>query len=126
MREFLLGRLPEWMVPSVFLVAAGLPLTPHGKIDRAALPAVPDGIPVDVAVAPRTDLERRLAETVAGMLGLATVGVTDDFFALGGNSLLAMRLVSRVNSDFSAQVALGDFLYDPTVARLAAEMSHDG
>lgn len=125
MREFLAGRLPEWMVPSAFVVSAALPLTTSGKVDRAALPPVPDDGPAAGAVPPRTDLERQLAVITADMLGLASVGVTDDFFALGGHSLLAMRLVSRVNSTFDAQVALGDFLYDPTVVRLAAEVSRD-
>ena len=124
MREFLVGRLPEWMIPAVYVVSADLPLTTSGKVDKAALPPVPDDTSADRAVAPRTDLERQLAEIVAEMLGLASMGVTDDFFALGGNSLLAMRLVSKVNHAFAAEVALGDFLYDPTVMRLAAEVSH--
>ncbi|WP_392673795.1 phosphopantetheine-binding protein [Streptomyces sp. LN785] len=64
-------------------------------------------------------------EITADMLGLTTVGVTDDFFALGGHSLLAMRLVSRINDNLSADVSLSDFLYDPTIARLATEVSRD-
>ncbi|WP_330343223.1 non-ribosomal peptide synthetase [Streptomyces sp. NBC_00557] len=127
LREFLAGRLPEWMIPSAFVVHSALPLTPTGKIDRAALPPAAETDGADGAdenaVAPRTDLERELAGLTAELLGLSFVGVTDDFFALGGHSLLAMRLVSRVNDRFAAQVALGDFLYDPTVARLAAEVS---
>jgi acyl-CoA synthetase (AMP-forming)/AMP-acid ligase II len=125
LREFLAARLPEWMIPSAFVVHPALPLTATGKIDRAALPAAPaDGSDAD-AVSPRTDLERELAELTAELLGLASVGVTDDFFALGGHSLLAMRLVSRVNDRFATEVALGEFLYDPTVVRLAAEVSRD-
>ncbi|MGW0331579.1 amino acid adenylation domain-containing protein [Streptomyces sp. NPDC003011] len=125
LREFLAARLPEWMIPSAFVVHPALPLTATGKIDRAALPAAPaDGSDAD-AVSPRTDLERELADLTAELLGLASVGVTDDFFALGGHSLLAMRLVSRVNDRFATEVALGEFLYDPTVVRLAAEVSRD-
>ncbi|MER6632872.1 non-ribosomal peptide synthetase [Streptomyces sp. NPDC000987] len=125
LREFLAARLPEWMIPSAFVVHPALPLTATGKIDRAALPAAPaDGSDAD-AVSPRTDLERELAHLTAELLGLASVGVTDDFFALGGHSLLAMRLVSRVNDRFATEVALGEFLYDPTVVRLAAEVSRD-
>ncbi len=123
MREFLATRLPDWMIPSAFVVSPELPLTGNGKVDRAALPPVPQGSPDAGAVPPRTDLERQLAALTADMLGLASVGVTDDFFALGGHSLLAMRLVSRINDRFSVQIALGDFLYDPTVGRLAAEVS---
>ncbi|MEU9924057.1 non-ribosomal peptide synthetase [Streptomyces griseoluteus] len=125
LREFLAARLPEWMIPSAFVVHPALPLTATGKIDRAALPTAPaDGSDAD-AVSPRTDLERELAELTAELLGLASVGVTDDFFALGGHSLLAMRLVSRVNDRFATEVALGEFLHDPTVVRLAAEVSRD-
>ncbi|MER6687639.1 non-ribosomal peptide synthetase [Streptomyces minutiscleroticus] len=122
LREFLAGRLPEWMVPSAFMVHSALPLTATGKIDRAALPPAPPEGPDTDAVQPRTDLERELAELTAELLGLDRVGVTDDFFALGGHSLLAMRLVSQVNNRFATEVALGDFLYDPTVVRLAAEV----
>lgn len=125
LREFLAGRLPEWMTPAVFAVSDALPLTAAGKVDRAALPLAPEGIAFDEAVAPRSELERDLARLAADMLGLPAVGVTDDFFALGGHSLLAMRLVSRVNERFAAQVPLGDFLYDPTVARLAVQVSRD-
>ncbi|MFF3941721.1 amino acid adenylation domain-containing protein [Streptomyces phaeofaciens] len=125
LREFLVGRLPEWMTPAVFVVSDALPLTAAGKVDRTALPLAPEGIALDEAVAPRSELERDLVRLTADMLGLPAVGVTDDFFALGGHSLLAMRLVSRVNERFAAQVALGDFLYDPTVARLAVQVSRD-
>jgi amino acid adenylation domain-containing protein len=120
LREFLMARLPPWMVPSAFVVSPSLPMTPRGKVDRSALPPVPGGGPADGAVPPRTDLERELAALTAEMLGLAEVAVTDDFFALGGHSLLAMRLVSRSNHTYAAKVALGDFMDDPTVARLAA------
>ncbi|MGI5230221.1 non-ribosomal peptide synthetase [Actinoallomurus sp. CA-142502] len=120
LREFLMARLPPWMVPSAFVVSPSLPMTSRGKVDRSALPPVPGGGPADGAVPPRTDLERELAALTAEMLGLAEVAVTDDFFALGGHSLLAMRLVSRSNHTYAANVALGDFMDDPTVARLAA------
>ncbi|WP_432752383.1 amino acid adenylation domain-containing protein [Streptomyces sp. JL2001] len=123
LREFLAGRLPEWMVPAAFAVRADLPLAPSGKVDRAALPPVAAEALDTGAVAPRTELEREIAGITADLLGLASVGVTDDFFALGGHSLLAMRLVARINDRFSAEVPLGEFLYDPTVDRLAAEVA---
>ncbi|MFJ3901475.1 amino acid adenylation domain-containing protein [Streptomyces sp. NPDC090025] len=123
LREFLSGRLPEWLVPAAFVVVPALPLTTSGKVDRAALPPVPaDGEDV-AAVPPRTGLERELAAIAAELLGLASVGVTDDFFALGGHSLLAMRLLSRVDAAFDVRVDLGEYLYDPTIERLAAEVS---
>ncbi|MGW5419820.1 amino acid adenylation domain-containing protein [Streptomyces sp. NPDC003943] len=123
LREFLAGRLPEWLVPSAFVVVPALPLTTSGKLDRAALPPVPADGEDAAAVSPRTDLERELAAIAAELLGLASVGVTDDFFALGGHSLLAMRLLSRVNAAFGVRVDLGEYLYDPTIERLAAEVS---
>nr|APD71864.1 non-ribosomal peptide synthetase 5 [Streptomyces sp.] len=125
MREFLAAALPEWMIPAAFVVSADLPLTTSGKVDRTALRSVPNVSPDAGAVPPSTDLERQLAALTSDLLGLASVGVTDDFFALGGHSLLAMRLVSKINDRFAARVSLGDFLYDPTVLRLAAEVSRD-
>ncbi|WP_406161739.1 amino acid adenylation domain-containing protein [Streptomyces canus] len=121
--EFLAGTLPEWMIPSAFVVVPALPLTTTGKVDRAALPPVPVDGERTAAVAPRTELEQQLAAIAAELLGLASVGVTDDFFALGGHSLLAMRLLSRVNAAFGVQVDLGAYVYDPTIERLAAEVS---
>ncbi|MFE6665134.1 amino acid adenylation domain-containing protein [Streptomyces sp. NPDC057697] len=123
LREFLAGRLPEWMIPSAFVVVPALPLTTSGKVDRAALAAVPAGAGGGARVPPRSGLERDLSALAAELLGLDSVGVTDDFFALGGHSLLAMRLLSRTNDAFGVQVGLGEFLYDPTVVRLAAEVS---
>ncbi|MEV6946644.1 non-ribosomal peptide synthetase [Streptomyces sp. NPDC051172] len=125
LREFLAGVLPEWMLPAAFLASSQLPLTAAGKIDRLALQGLPVPAPDAAAEAPLTDRERRLAAITADILGLASVGLRDDFFALGGHSLLAMRLVSRVNDTFDADVDLGAFLYDPTVLRLAAEVSHE-
>jgi hypothetical protein len=111
------------MIPSAFVVVPALPLTTSGKVDRAALAAVPAGGEGGASVPPRSGLERDLSALAAELLGLASVGVTDDFFALGGHSLLAMRLLSRTNDAFGVQVGLGEFLYDPTVVRLAAEVS---
>jgi amino acid adenylation domain-containing protein len=123
LREFLSGQLPEWMIPAAWMVTPALPLTASGKVDLAALPPVPADSGDAQAVQPRTDLERQLAAIAADLLGLVSVGVTDDFFALGGHSLLVMRLLSRVNDTFDVQVPLGEFLYDPTIVRLAAEVS---
>lgn len=98
-----------------------MPLTASGKVDRAALPAVDDSrLPLDGHVPPRTATERTLAGLLAEMLGVPGAGVADDFFVLGGNSLLAMRLMSRVNELFVVDVPLRDFLGAPTVERLAS------
>jgi hypothetical protein len=126
LRTYLSERLPQFLVPGVYMMLPALPLTVHGKVDRAALPR-PDTARLDeqragqagAFVAPRTDTESRVAGICAGLLGLSRVGVHDDFFALGGHSLLAMRLVSRVNQACGVDVALRQFLQAPTVADLA-------
>jgi amino acid adenylation domain-containing protein len=124
LREFLAGTLPPYLLPAAFVTLPALPHTPSGKVDRAALPPVPDDRPAERDyVAPRTETERELAALSARMLGLARVGVTDDFFTLGGHSLLAMRLVARSNELFAANAALREFLETPTIARLASAVS---
>ena len=114
-------RLPEYMVPSAFLVLEALPLTPNGKVDRKALPA-PDvsGFRAENAYAePRTPVEEQLVEIWQEVLGLERVGVHDDFFELGGHSLLAMRVVSRVRGVFQVELPLLSLFEEPTIAGLA-------
>jgi acyl carrier protein len=106
----------------VYVTLPALPLTPHGKLDRAALPR-PDTDRPGLAgefTPPRTGTETVVAGLCADLLGLRRVGVDDDFFALGGHSLLAMRLVSQVNRACGVDVPLRRFLRVPTVAVLAA------
>ncbi|MFL4951233.1 amino acid adenylation domain-containing protein [Streptomyces sp. MMS24-I31] len=132
LRHFLARTLPPYLLPAAYAEVAAMPLTPSGKVDRAALPALEDSRPApDGHVAPRTATERTLADLLAEMLAVPGVGVTDDFFRCGGNSLLAMRLMSRVNEQFVVDVPLRDFLGAPTVERLAravdaARASADG
>jgi aspartate racemase len=129
LRQFLRHTLPDYMIPAVFVFLDTLPLTPHGKVDRRALPApnmtgshlVPDTIKSGVAyIAPRDPMERQLAQLWEELLDVHPVGVTDDFFELGGHSLLAGRLLSRVRARFHADVSLRAFFAAPTVAGLAA------
>ena len=119
LRSLLQERLPEYMVPSSFVVLAALPLTPNGKVDRKALPAPELGSRA-VYVAPRTPAEEVLAGIWGQLLGLDRVSVEDDFFALGGQSLLIMRLASRVREAFGIEVPLRRFFERSTLGRMAA------
>lgn len=125
LRRALAERLPEYMLPSVFVPLDAFPLTANGKLDRTALP-VPelDRSGLEVAyVAPRTPTEQALAELWQELLMLSEPpGIHDDFFALGGHSLLATQVVSRLDILFEHEVSLRAFFAAPTIAELAAEI----
>jgi amino acid adenylation domain-containing protein len=108
LREFLAQRIPEYMVPSAFVVLDDLPTTVSGKIDRRRLPESDWSQDASARhfVAPRTEVERQLAGIWSEILGVERIGVLDDFFHQGGNSLLALRLVSRVRSAFAVDLPL--------------------
>ncbi|HVT17882.1 MAG TPA: amino acid adenylation domain-containing protein [Thermoanaerobaculia bacterium] len=120
LRRFLRARLPEHMVPAAYVVLERLPRTPQGKIDRRALPqadaARPE--PDNAYVAPRSADEAQLAALWGEVLGVARVGVRDDFFALGGHSLMAARLIARVREAFAVEVPLRSLFEAPTVEGL--------
>ena len=98
LREYLAARLPDYMVPGVLMALPAFPLTPNGKIDRKALPAPAlRAVSKKEIVPPRTETERRLAAIWTEVLGVALVGVNDDFFELGGDSLLSFRITNRAN-----------------------------
>ena len=120
LRAHLKQSLPDYMVPSAFVVLESLPLTPNGKLDRKALPA-PDAAAVvrGEYVAPRTAVEEVLASIWCEVLKLDRVGVLDNFFELGGHSLLAMRLVARVRDEFEVELALRALFAAPSVGELA-------
>ncbi|MCF2150076.1 amino acid adenylation domain-containing protein [Desmonostoc muscorum LEGE 12446] len=105
LREFLKAKLPEYMVPSAFVILESLPLTPNGKIDRRALPKPDlDTTLLEKYVAPRTPIEEMLAILWAQVLKLELVGIHDNFFELGGHSLLATQLVSRIRTWFKVEL----------------------
>jgi amino acid adenylation domain-containing protein/non-ribosomal peptide synthase protein (TIGR01720 family) len=116
-RTHLRRSLPEYMVPAAIVVLEALPLTSGGKLDRKALPA-PAGAAEDRYVAPRTPVEEVLAGIWAEVLRMDRVGIHDDFFALGGHSLLGTKLISRVRSALRVEVPLRSLFEDPTPAAL--------
>ncbi|MEV6869039.1 condensation domain-containing protein, partial [Streptosporangium subroseum] len=121
LRTFLRTTLPDYLVPSAFVELASLPLNANGKIDHAVLPA-PDGSRPELGeqfVAPRSATEEVLAGVWAEVLGLERVGVTDSFFDLGGHSLIATQVTSRVRVAFGVELALATLFDHPTVAGLA-------
>ena len=121
LRSLLKGRLPEYMVPSAFVVLDELPLTPNGKVDRRALPAPDHTRPEleEAFVAPRTPVEEVVAGIWAEVLGMEQVGIHDNFFELGGHSLKATQVVSRVREAFQVELPLRSLFESPTVAELA-------
>ncbi|MEM7051547.1 MAG: amino acid adenylation domain-containing protein [Acidobacteriota bacterium] len=125
LRDHLAATLPAYMVPTTFVALDELPRTPNGKVDRQALPAPSRRRPPTRAafVAPRNDLEGRIAALWCDLLDLDEVGVDDDLFELGGHSLLATRMVSRLREQFGREIPLELVFAQPTVADLAKEIS---
>ena len=131
LRERLKARLPEYMVPAHFVLLERMPHTPNGKVDRRALPA-PDGsngraprLAAECAP-PASELESRLALLWKETLGLDRVGVEDNFFDLGGHSLLVVRLQRRMGEVTSRPVSLTDLFRFPTIRSLSRFLSGDG
>ncbi len=119
LRAHTAAALPHAMVPAVFVVLDRFPLTPHGKLDRAALPEPPAAAP---GRAPRTAREAALCAVFADVLGVPAVGADDDFFQLGGHSLTATRLVTRIRARLGAELTIREVFDAPTPAALAAAL----
>ncbi|HYN20229.1 MAG TPA: amino acid adenylation domain-containing protein, partial [Thermoanaerobaculia bacterium] len=123
LRQHLVSRLPEYMVPSGWTVLDELPVTAHGKVDRRALSELgTNALASREHVPPRTPVEQVLAVLWSDLLSVERVGAHDDFFALGGHSLLATRLVSRVREAFGVELPLRAIFEAPTVQDLAARI----
>ena len=125
LRSYLRAKLPDYMVPSTFVLLDALPLTPNGKIDRKALPA-PERTRKGSAAAyttPQNEMERVIASIWAELLGLEQVGTHDNFFDIGGNSLLMVQANGKVRRALETTVSLVDMFRFPTVSRLAKHLS---
>jgi len=124
LREHLRGRLPAWMVPAAVVRLDALPLTPTGKLDRRALPA--PSVATGRRLTPETELEARIAAVWRDLLGVDEVGVEDNFFDLGGHSLLLIRLQARLAAELGRQVPVVELFQYPTVRSLAARLQGAG
>jgi non-ribosomal peptide synthetase component F len=121
LRRFLKTRLPDYMVPSVFVTLDALPLSPNGKLDQRALPN-PELAQPEVSgnyVAPRNTTEAKLVEIWTEVLKVGRIGVLDNFFELGGHSLMAARVVSRVRKYLGVELSMRSLFEEPTIAALA-------
>ncbi|WP_386071006.1 amino acid adenylation domain-containing protein [Tahibacter sp. UC22_41] len=123
--DALRAQLPAHMVPDRFVFLDRLPLSPSGKIDRLALPPLDGAAPArtEPPLAPRDDVERRLAAIWRELLGVETVGVRDDFFALGGQSILAARLMARIQGEFDRALPLALLFEGATIEFLAQRLA---
>ncbi|MEU2908199.1 phosphopantetheine-binding protein, partial [Streptomyces globisporus] len=112
-------RLPDYMLPTTYIQLDTIPLNTNGKTDKRALPDPDDTASAAAGIAPRTVTEERIADIWSELLG-TRVGVEDSFFQSGGNSILAIRLISRIQEEFDIDFKVRTVFEGPTVARLAA------
>jgi amino acid adenylation domain-containing protein len=124
LREFLAKELPEYMLPSIFVSLDALPYASSGKVNRMALPGPDEGnlLRDEAFHHPSSATEERVSATVASLLGLPRVGVNDNFFYLGGNSLFGTQLIARLRDSFQVEVPLLSLFDHPTVSELSAEV----
>ncbi|MBE7384654.1 MAG: amino acid adenylation domain-containing protein [Leptolyngbya sp. SIO1E4] len=124
LQGFVREKLPNYMVPSAFVVLDAIPLTPNGKVDRGALPA-PESRPqlAETYVLPQTETERIIAAVWQEILQLEKVGINDNFFNVGGHSLLLVKIQARLNDIFEQELSIVEFFKYPTVRSLAKHLS---
>ncbi len=124
LREFLKNKLPDYMIPSGFMILDSMPLTPTGKIDRKALPPLDQDRPEleSEFVAPRSAIEMKLAEIWREVLGIEQVGIHDNFFELGGDSILSIQVIARANQA-GMKLSAKQLFQSPTIAELAERVT---
>jgi len=118
LRDFLMERLPEYMVPPKFVFLDSLPLTPNGKVDRKALPAPPEAT-TGAGGPPQTETEKAVAAIWSELLRMDKIGIEDDFFDLGGQSMTAVGLVARLRATFDVNLELAALFERPTISGLS-------
>jgi amino acid adenylation domain-containing protein len=128
LREFIAARLPEYMIPSQFVKMPALPITANGKLDRASLPAANDNnvLPARMVAAPvanASGIEHKLGALVASLLSRPSVGVQENFFMVGGHSMLGVQLVARIRDVFGVKLTLLQLFNAPTIMALSAEVA---
>ncbi|BAZ82714.1 non-ribosomal peptide synthetase [Sphaerospermopsis kisseleviana CS-549] len=128
LKSFLEDKLPAYMIPAAWMVLDSLPLTPNGKVDRRSLPAPARTRPdlEEAFVAPRNSIEEQLATLWTQLLGLDVVGVNDNFFCLGGHSLIVTQMISRAREIFSVNISFVQVFANPTIAAVAELITQGG
>jgi amino acid adenylation domain-containing protein len=128
LREFVRGKLPEYMVPSAFVMLKAMPLTPNGKVNRRALPAPDqkDLAPQANFSAPKDVIESQLVQIWETVLGVRPIGVSHNFFELGGHSLVAVKLMNRIEQAFGKNLPIATLLQAPTIEQLANIVRQEG
>ena len=122
LRAHLRERLPDYMVPSAYVALEALPLTPNGKVDRNALPAPPAEAGSRGAARPQSGVERRIAKVWEEVLGIGGVGLDDNFFEIGGHSMLVARMQERLGEALGREVSVVELFQFPTIGALAAHL----
>ncbi|NET72739.1 MAG: amino acid adenylation domain-containing protein [Sphaerospermopsis sp. SIO1G2] len=128
LKSFIAQKLPTYMLPGAWMIVDSLPLTPNGKVDRRSLP-VPNRTRPDLEVsyvAPGNEIEEKLAAIWTELLGLDAVGINDNFFGLGGHSLIVTQMLSRVRQDFSVHISFHQVFANPTIAAVAQLIAQGG
>jgi acyl carrier protein len=123
LRKFLGNYLPDYMVPSTFVTLASLPTSSHGKVDRAALPKPSaENTLDDPFEPPQSEIEQWLAIFLTGLLGVAQVGRDDNFFNLGGHSLMGAQLIAKIHQTFGVELSLRHLFDHPTLREISSEI----
>jgi amino acid adenylation domain-containing protein len=124
-RDLLKTSLPAYMVPSFFVMLGSMPITPGGKIDRKALTALPYTQQSTEITPPSTEIERKLVKIWESVLSIHPIGITDDFFELGGNSLMAMSLFMEIESTFNKKLPLATLFKSSTIEQIAQQLQNE-